>query len=131
MEFINLLCYFLFGEKGRLPDNYQGSGIIIFALASSLMSVSVLILDFILFSIQENGRSIFNVSYGNQFIDIIRLILIWSIGAGIGAYIGVAANIFQITRESCLSVAVGWPFILPRLIDSFIRNRLEGEQTRE
>ena len=48
-----------------------------------------------------------------------------------GGFLGGAARILQFTRAAAIGVGVGWPFILPRLIDSFTRGQLEEEQSQE
>jgi hypothetical protein len=45
--------------------------------------------------------------------------VLWGFGAGVGGFLGSAASIVQLTRSACIGVGVGWPLILPRLIDSF------------
>jgi hypothetical protein len=73
-------------------------------------------LDFTLFIVRR--RSFFDLRYGAGARETVRLVLLWGLGAGIGGFFGASGNIIQTNRLACISVAVGWPLILPRLIEA-------------
>lgn len=122
MNFLNALRELMFGN----PDQVS---ILVFSTASSLMGLIAVVLDWILFSIR--GRSLFNLTYRKTIRNTLRLWLLWGVGAGIGGYLGSATNIIQLTRAASIGVGVGWPLILPRLIESVERDRAEDEQNPE
>jgi hypothetical protein len=101
---------------------------LVFAVASTAMAFLVVLLDRVIFSVR--GRSLFNLSYGNTLSATLRLLLLWSVGAGLGGLLGSAANIVQMTRYACITVGVGWPLILPRLIESITKREDEREPER-
>lgn len=126
MDFKGALWELMLGRSGRLPDTFGGSEILVFALGSALMGLIAVLLDLVVFSVR--GRSFFNLSYVGPR-DTLRLVCLWGIGAGVGGFLGAAASIFLVTRGACIGVGIGWPLILPRLIDSFAREK--DEQTQE
>src|SRR5207245_1559828 len=87
------------------------------ALGCAIMGFIAVVLDRIVFSVR--GRSIFHLSYGGGILKTCWLLVLWGLGAGVGGFLGSAASIVQLTRFACIGVGVGWPLILPRLIDSF------------
>jgi hypothetical protein len=128
MTFMDALWELILGKSGRVPTTFDGSEILVFGVGSALMGLVAVLLDWILFSVR--GRSIFNLSYGEGVNrNVVRLIILWGIGAGVGGFLGAAASILQLTRGACIGVGVGWPLILPRLIDSFTRK--EDQQKPE
>jgi hypothetical protein len=127
MDFKGALWELMLGRSGRLPDTFGGSEILVFAVGSALMGLIAVLLDLVVFSVR--GRSFFNLSYGGRITNTMRLVCLWGIGAGVGGFLGAAASVFLVTRGACIGVGVGWPLILPRLIDSFARE--EDQQTPE
>ena len=126
MDFKGALWELILGKTGGLPKTFEGSEILVFAVGSALMGLIAVVLDWVVFSVR--GKSLFNLSYGQRSRTTLRLLLLWGVGAGVGGFLGSAASIVQLTRAACIGVGVGWPFILPRLIDSF---KEEDEQTPE
>ena len=127
---MDALWELMLGRSGRVPTAFDGSEVLVFGVGSALMGLIAVFLDWILFSVR--GRSIFDLSYGEGFNrKAVSLILKWGIGAGVGGFLGAAASILQLTRGACIGVGVGWPLILPRLIDSFThkedQQKPEGE----
>lgn len=114
---------------GRLSPEFKGSAILVFGVGSALFGLIAVVLDLILFSVRK--RSIFELHYGGKFTTALRLVCLWGLGAGVGGFLGGAAGILQLTRAACIGVGVGWPLILPRLIDSFTRRQQEEEQEAE
>lgn len=121
------LLEFLLGQPGNVPSEYEGSELLLFSLSGGTMGFLAVVLDWILYSVR--GKSFFDLSYGQSIGRAIRLVLLWSIGAGIGAFLGGAFDIFEISRAAAVSVGVGWPLILPRLVDSFTSEQLQQEPT--
>ena len=117
MTFWAALVDFMFSDAGRMADGYAGPKLLVFAAASAVMGLLSVFLDRTIYSVQ--GRSVFNLSYGSGFSTSFRLILLWGIGAGIGGFLGAAFNLLQVTRAACIGVGVGWPLVLPRLVESF------------
>lgn len=123
MPFWQAFAEFVLGDTGRVPEAYQGSAILIFCIGSALMGLVAVVLDWVLYAVK--GRSVFDLSYGGRFSTGVRLVLLWGLGAGIGGFLGSAASILQVTRAACIGVGVGWPLVLPRLIDSFTKEQLQ------
>jgi hypothetical protein len=67
------------------------------------------------------GRSLFGLSYAHR-LAVLRLICLWGLGSGVGGFLASAASIVQFTRAACIGIGVGWPLVLPKLIDSFTRD---------
>lgn len=122
MKFSDALWELILGS-GQIPKTFLGSGVLVFAAGSAVMGGVTIILDWILFKVR--ARSVFGFGYGEHLWGSLQLFLFWGVGAGIGGFLGSAANILQPIRAACIGVGVGWPLILPRLIDSFTR---EAEQ---
>src|SRR5262249_16989655 len=112
-----------------IPNVFHGSGVLVFAAGCGIMGLTAVVLDWILFTVR--GRSIFGLSYGQHFGITFRLLFLWGVGAGVGGFLGSAANILQLSRGACIGAGVGWPLILPRLIDSFTREEHEDHQIPE
>lgn len=119
LGFNDALMELMFGDTGQLTQ-YKGPKILVFAVASALMALVAVALDRIVYSVR--GRSFFNLSYGQGLGSTARLLILWSLGAGLGGLLGSGASIVQLTRYACITVGVGWPLILPRLIDSFTKD---------
>ena len=126
MEFWNGLRELLFSQGGSLTshkDILYG----IFAVGSSIMGMLVVLLDIMLF--YATKRSALNLTH--KGLNSVLFILLWGLGAGLGSFLGAAAGILQINRAACLSAGIGWPFILPRLIEGSSVGALEDEQEEE
>ena len=115
MDFKQALWELMLGNTGRIADSYAGSGLLVFATGSALMGLIAVALDWLVFT--TRGRSIFGVTYGD-IGNTIRLVLLWGAGSCLGGFLGSAGSIVQPTRLACIMVAVGWPLMLARLIDS-------------
>jgi hypothetical protein len=128
MDFKSALWDLILGD-GHLSTEFKGSAILVFGVGSALFGLAAVVLDFILFSVRK--RSIFELNYGERAGNVVRLVCLWGLGAGVGGFLGAAAGILQLTRAACIGVGVGWPLILPRLIDSFRRQQEEEQQPAE
>lgn len=126
MSFWGALWELVLGNSGKVSNSYLGSGILVFSAGSALMGLIAVLLDWIVFSVR--GRSFFNLTYGKTLGNTVRLWCLWGVGAGVGGFLGSAGSIVQLTRAACIGVGVGWPLILPRLIDSLIRDKEEEDQ---
>jgi len=117
MTFKDALWDLILGSSGRIGDDFKGSALLVFAVGCAIMGLIAVFLDLIVY--QVRGRSIFHLTYGGGILNTCWLIALWGLGAGVGGFLGSAASIVQFTRAACIGVGVGWPLILPRLIDSF------------
>lgn len=115
MSFWEALFMLLFGENGAIPPGYEGQSIPVFVVGAAVVGTVIIVLDLILFSIR--GRSILDLGYAGVFPTLIVVVL-WGIGAGLAALLGAWWEVFDIGRSGCLAVGVGWPTIVPRLIES-------------
>lgn len=106
---------FLFNSKGQpLTGEYAS---LIFVIACGFMGFVMTLLDCVYVSATKRN-SFLNLSYAT-FRSTLLMFVLWGVGAFIGGYIGTAANIVQMNLHACIGIGVGWPFILPRLIESF------------
>lgn len=124
MNFIEAFVELLFGDTGQLTS-YHGPKVLVFALASSSMAFVILLLDRVVYAVKQ--KSFLDLSYGTRAWDTVRLLLLWSLGAGLGGLLGGESNIVQLTRPAAVTVGIGWPFILPRLIESIKKEEDQQE----
>lgn len=87
-----------------------------FVVTCAVFGCVVVVVDLVHFSLRRT--SFLGLTYGDGRLTSIRLLLIWGVGAGFGGYLGTAAGVVQLTRQAALGVGVGWPLIVPRLINS-------------
>jgi len=120
MKFGEALWELILGSDGRIPGKYTGSTLLVLASGCAIMGLIAVILDRILYEVR--GRSILNLTYGDGILKTCWFLALWGLGAGVGGFLASAANIVQFTRAACIGVGVGWPLILPRLIDSFTKD---------
>jgi hypothetical protein len=128
MDFTQALWDLMLSNTGRIADGYTGSGLLVFATGSALMGLVAVALDWLVFS--TRGRSIFGITYGNLG-NTFRLVLLWSAGSCLGGFLGSAGSIVQPTRLACIMVAVSWPLMLARLIDSNTHKEDQQEPAEE
>ena len=126
MPFLAALIEFVFGQTGQIPKDYVNWANAVFAVACTVMALFAVLLDWALYSLR--GRSAFDLSYGRSSFATARLIALWGLGAGVGGFLGATSSVLQTTRLAAIGVGVGWPLILPRLIDSFSQSLREPEQ---
>jgi hypothetical protein len=120
MDFTDALWELVLGSSGRISDAFKGSAILVFAVGCAMMGSIAVLLDWILFTVR--GRSFFGLTYGRSFAVCLRLVCLWGLGSGVGGFLASAASVVQFTRAACIGIGVGWPLILPKLIDSFTRD---------
>jgi len=113
-----------------MPSGFKGSELLVFAMGSAMMGLLAVVLDWAMVSVGRNRASLFGLSYGEGLGRTIRFAIVWGLGAGLGGFLGAATDILQFSRGACFGVGVGWPLILPRLIDSFTES-LENAEARQ
>ncbi len=87
----------------------------VFAIAAIMYGMLIVILDCLTTKV-TNSASHLKLSYVG--FKAILVILTWGLGAGIGALVGAAFGIFEISRTAAIFAGVAWPLVLPRLISS-------------
>lgn len=108
------LMSFLFSPEGANSIDTDLS-LLLFSLASGIIGLAVVFLDFLVVKTVKRN-SFLKLSYDG--LGAVFVFLLWGLGACLGAYIGAAAGIFEITRVASVFVAVSWTTVLPRIIDS-------------
>ena len=126
MEFWNGLVELLISESGTITGN-KGVLLGIFTSGSAIMGVIVVILDALIF--YSFGKSVMNLTH--KGFNILLFIIFWGLGAGLGGFLGAAAGILQINRSACLTAGIGWPLILPRLIEGATKSEDTQAETQE
>jgi hypothetical protein len=128
MNFTQALWELMLGSSGRIAEGYTGSALLVFATGSALMGLIAVALDWLVFS--TGRRSIFGMTYGDLG-NTFRLVFLWGAGSCLGGFLGSAGSIVQPTRLACIMMAVGWPLMLARLIDSNTRKEDQQEPSRD
>lgn len=123
VTFWQALNELLFGA-GQI-SGYSGPALLLFALACTCMAAIAVLLDRVIYEVR--GKSVLDLAYGPQIMSTVRLLLLWSVGAGLGGFLGAAFAVFQMTRSGAITVGVGWPLILPRLVASLAKDEDEQE----
>lgn len=126
MEFWDGIINLLF-MSGKLPDDFNSSRSIAFAVGSGFMGGIVIVLDWLAFSLL--GRTFFNLNHGG--LNSVRFIFLWGIASAIGGYLSAVADVFQITRLGCLCVGVLGPLILPKIKEATGKKEPEQDATKE
>ena len=126
MDFINSVVELLFSKSGEISGQ-DDLLLAVFAMSSAFMGVLVVLLDIILFYSTQNSA----LNLTHKGAKSLLFILLWGLGAGIGSFLGAAGGILQINRAACLTAGIGWPLILPRLIEKSTADEDEGEQDEE
>ena len=87
-----------------------------FALSASVIAIFVWALDLV--GARLLGTTfLLGVGYGG--VRSYQSFVLWGIGAGIAAYLGGLAELFDVQSTNAkFVVGVGWPTVLPRLIKS-------------
>ena len=87
----------------------------VFAIGTSTLSLILCLLDWVSSKL-FNTASLLKVGYGGM--RTLQSFFFWGFGAGLAAYVGGLAGLFNIQSiNSNIIVGVGWPTILPRLIE--------------
>ncbi|AYF19698.1 TPA: hypothetical protein NJ324_001280 [Vibrio parahaemolyticus] len=87
----------------------------VFAMAAIMYGMLIVVLDCLTTKV-TNSSSHLKLSYVGY--KAILVIITWGLGAGIGALVGAAFGIFEISRTAAIFAGVAWPLVLPRLISS-------------
>ncbi len=100
----------------------------VFAVGTSTLSLLLCLLDWTSSKL-FNTASLLKVGYGG--IRTLQSFLFWGLGAGLAAYVGGLAGLFNIQSiNSNIIIGVGWPTILPRLIE-MVEKEEEVEQDEQ
>ena len=110
--------------------------IAVFAVSSLIIALLVWSLDLI--TAKVTGKSVI-IGAGVGGMRYFQSLMLWGVGAGVAAYIGGIAELFNITSMSAkIAVGVGWPTVLPRIIamnesteDAEQDERKTGEEEEE
>ena len=121
MEFLGAIGDLLFSAEGRIPEGAPAP-LLVFATSAAIMGLLVVLLDWL--TAAAKGRSFLGVRWGGG--SALRMVVLWGIGAGVGGFMAVAADILQTGRLACVTIGVAWPLVLPRLIDSTGEDEEEG-----
>ena len=86
----------------------------VFAVAVFFLALLIWILDCIQVKVLGNN-SLLKVAYTGAW-SAIQVTLFWSLGAALAAYVGSLIDLFATSKTSMVVVGIGWPAVLPRLI---------------
>lgn len=115
--------------NGVLSENSEWP-VLVFSLGCFITGGAVTFLDYVLFLLYKT--SVLKLNH-KDFL-IVRNILLWSVGSFFGGLIGAGFGIFQTNRIACITVGVGWPLILPRLMKNIsdeIKEEVQSETKEE
>lgn len=103
----------LFSIDGGYDETVQYP-LAVFSAASSIMGAIVVLVDWLT---TFTGRSsMLKLIYRRW--NVLGLVALWGIGAGLGGFLGGAFGIFQLNRVAAVTVGLAWPLVLPRLLKS-------------
>lgn len=87
----------------------------LFAIGTATLSFGLCLLDLLSTKLFKTP-SLLKIGYGG--INTVKSLFFWGLGAGIAAYFGGLAEFFNInSMSSKLVVGVGWPTVLPRILE--------------
>ncbi len=121
------------GTVGQIFQDAIGSiyspALMSFAIATSLIALIICILDWI-GTLLLGRSSLLGVGFGSW--RTLQSILLWGLGAGLGAYLGGLVKLFDIESINArVIVGLGWPTVLPRLLAMVAETEREEEQNEE
>lgn len=96
----------LFLEYAALED-------IVFSVVCAVIALLVIVLDWILLSIQE--RSLLDISYGSRNPWLI--LMGWAIASGIVGLFTKSLGIVQANLQGAIAVAISWPILFARIVE--------------
>jgi hypothetical protein len=101
----------------------------VFAMSTMLISILIWALDWVGAKLLDKS-SLLGVGYGG--FRSLQSLLLWGVGAGLAAYIGGLAGLFNSQNiNSTLIVGVSWPTVLPRLIAMSSQKEEEEEESNQ
>jgi len=113
LEFIDQIFQMLFSIDGSYDETVQYP-LAVFAASSSIMGAIVVLVDWL--ATFAGRASMLKLIYRGP--NILGLVALWGIGAGLGGFLGGAFGIFQLNRVAAVTVGLAWPLVLPRLLKS-------------
>ena len=100
-----------------------------FALACGLIASVICLLDWV-GALLLGRSSLLGVGFGG--LRTLQSILLWGVGAVLGAYLGGLVELFDTKSVTArVIVGVGWPTVLPRLLSMASGSVAEEEQDGE
>ena len=100
-----------------------------FAVACGLVALVICVLDWI-GNLLFGRSSLLGVGFGGW--RTVQSMLLWGVGAVLGAYLGGLVQLFDIESVNArVIVGLGWPTVLPRLLAMASGSTREEEQDEE
>ena len=94
-------------EATNLPN------LVLFASYCAFFGCLVFLIDLIACKLKNSDSLIGIVYKGNNSLVLLGL---WTIGAGLMAFVGGYVEIFQLNKQTVIALGVAWPVILSRLV---------------
>lgn len=113
LEFINQVFQMLFSIDGGYDETVRYP-LAVFSAASSVIGVVVVLVDWL--STLAGRTSVLKLIYRGP--NILGLLALWGIGAGLGGFLGGAFGILELSRVAAITSGLAWPLVLPRLLKS-------------
>ncbi|WP_317898916.1 hypothetical protein [Aurantibacillus circumpalustris] len=100
----------------QLGDLMITKEIAVFSVGCIIMGAVIITADFIYYMVAngDDKKSLFSFKYENKKIFVIYLF--WAGGSGIIAYVATSIGMFKCSIIACVTIAVTWPTILPKII---------------
>jgi len=108
-------------------SQYLSIEALMFGLICVVLAAIVIPLDWAL--LMTKDISVLGIGYGSKNRWII--LLVWSVAAGIVGMLSNAIEIIQANLQGAIAVAVGWPIILTRIVDTGGGTPIQGETVEE
>ena len=100
-----------------------------FALACGIIALAICVLDWV-GTLLLGRPGLLGVGFGGW--RTFQSILLWGVGAVLGAYLGGLVQLFDIESINArVIVGIGWPTVLPRLLSMASGGTPEAEQNEE
>lgn len=100
-----------------------------FAIACGMVALGICLLDWV-GTLLLGRSSLLGVGFGGW--RTVQSILLWGVGAVLGAYLGGLMRLFDIDSVNArVIVGLGWPTVLPRLLSMASGDKPDAEQDEE
>jgi hypothetical protein len=116
-------------QASLIVSQTDWQGLLLFSFLCGLAAGAAFALDLAVCHLTGN-KSLLNISYGkkNSFV----LLLLWSLGAAILAFIGSFGEIIQTNKQTILVLAVAWPILFTKLLKQLPREiETTGDEEEE